>query len=127
MGTTTPNNGDKNSSAVKMKQEQLSGDTLMNSLYALTNDANNIQEQTNNLANGLNGDSFPQFSNLPNGNNDTNDLDLNLDGVSPQDNDYLYMDLPHDSNFSHDPLLSKLNVQNHQNSITNSILHTLVP
>lgn len=124
MGTTTPNNGDKNSNTVKMKQEQLSGDTLMNSLYALTNDASNIQEETNNLANGLNGDSFPQFSNLSNGNNDTNNLGLNLDGVSPQDNDYLYMDLPHDSNFSHDPLLSKLNVQNHQNSITNSILHT---
>lgn len=135
MGTTTPsnnnNNGsDKNGSTAKIKQEPLTGDTLMNSLYALTNETSNMQQQhqhhqqeSSNLANG---NSFPQFSDLPNGDNDINDLDLlNLDAISPQDNGYLYMDLPHESNFSHDPLQSRSSVQdNHQNSITNSAFPT---
>ncbi|CAL1208729.1 unnamed protein product [Candida parapsilosis] len=92
MGTTTPsnnnNNGsDKNGSTAKIKQEPLTGDTLMNSLYALTNETSNMQQQhqhhqqeSSNLANG---NSFPQFSDLPNGDNDINDLDLsNLDAIS---------------------------------------------
>ncbi|KAG5419240.1 SPT23 [Candida metapsilosis] len=136
MGTTTPTNADKSNnnnnsnsnsnSRIKQEQDQqqqqLTRDTLMNSLYALTNE-DTTKLESNNLENGLNGDAFSQFTGLPDSNN--NNLDLSLDGVSPQDNEYLYMGLPHDSNFSHDQLLSKPSaLQNHQNSITNSIYNT---
>ncbi|KAI5950596.1 SPT23 [Candida margitis] len=132
MGTTTPNNntninndnGDRNSNNPKIKQEQFPGETLMNSLYALTDNTNDIPVESNTFEHGINGSNFPQFSDLPNGSNHNNGLDMNVDGISPQDNDYLYMELPHDSNFSHDPLSSKHEAQTHQNSITNSIFHT---